>query len=126
MRASGLMNPENAAKGAGVFKEGYVRIDSNSYKVHQAAGEDAVPATKWSWKVTRLQQDGETPLVNEHEEPITEELLFSLGTKCLPFVHPGKADGPTDEEPEDLGTGTGVEGNTIYLNAADWRPNERS
>jgi hypothetical protein len=124
------MNPENASKSTGgSFKEGVVRIDSNSYKVHQGKGGDdgpAIPATKWSWMVTRLAENGEDALTNEHDEPITEELLFSFGGKCLPFVHPGKADTADDEEPEDLGTSVDVEGNTIYLNAPDWRPNEKS
>lgn len=120
------MNPENAAKSAGAFKEGFVRIDSNSYMVHQAKGEDSLPATKWKWNVTRLAENGEDALTDEHDEPVREELYFSFGGKCLPFVRPGKADSPDDEEPEDLGTTVGVEGNTIYLNAADWTPNERS
>ncbi len=120
------MNPDNAAKSAGVFKEGFVRIDFNSYKVHQNKGEDATPATKWVWSVTRLGEDGQSPLTDEHDEPITEELLFGFGGKCLPFVHPGKADSPEDEEPEDLGTSVGAEGNTIYLVAQDWTPNEKS
>jgi hypothetical protein len=125
-KAAGLMSPENAVKGAGAFKEGFIRIDSNSYKVHQAKGEDAVPATKWVWQVTRLNESGEEPLVDEHDEPIREELAFSFGGKCLPFIHPARADGPDDEEPEDMGTEVGAEGNTLYLNAPDWRPNERS
>jgi len=128
-KAQGLMNPENASKGGGVFKEGIARIDANYYTVHQGKpgeGESPVPATKWLWEVSRLQENGEDPMVDEHDEPVKEELVFSFGGKCLPFVHPGKADGPDDEEPEDLGTTLGVKGNTIYLNAADWKPNERS
>lgn len=132
-KALGLMNPDNAAKSAGPFKEGLVRIDSNSYKVHQGKpgeGEPPVPATKWSWNVTRLAEDGEEPLTDEHGEAITEELLFSFGGKCLPFVHPGRADSVDDEDVEDLGTGLTPDGelggNTIYLNAPDWKPNERS
>lgn len=125
-RATGLTNPDNAAKSQGAFKEGVVRIDSNAYKVHLAKGEDAVPATKWVWHVTRLAEGGAEPLLGDNDEPITEELHFSFGGKCLPFVHPGKADSPDDEEPEDVGTDDGVEGNTIFLNAADWKPNEKS
>ena len=128
-RAVGLMNPDNAAKSPGSFKEGYVRIDSNSYKVHAGKpgeGEAPVPATKWSWQVTRLAEDGVEPLLDDNDEPVREELLFSFGGKCLPFVHPAKADSPDDDNPEDLGTGLEAEGNTIYLNAADWRPNEKS
>jgi hypothetical protein len=128
-RAIGLMNPANAVKSAGIFKEGIIRIDSNSYKVHKGqAGEgqpDAVPATKWSWKVTRLQEDGVSPLLDENDEEIHEELLFNFGGKCLPFVHPGHADNPNDDA-EDLETAIGAEGNTVYLNAPDWRANERS
>lgn len=123
-RAVGLMNPENAAKSMGAFKEGVVRIDSNKYAVHLAKGEDAVPATKWIWNVTRL-AEGNEPLLDEHDEPITEILYFSFGGKCLPFVHPGTASGP-DEDPEDAGIEVGVEGNTIFLNANDWTPNENS
>lgn len=125
-RAQGLMNPENAAKSAGLFREGFVRINSNSYKVHLAKGEDAVPATKWIWNVTRLNESGEEPLVDEHENPITEELYFSLGGKCLPFVHPGKADSPDDDDVEDMGIDLGAEGNTVFLVAQDWTPNEKS
>jgi hypothetical protein len=130
-KAVGLMNPDNASKGAGPFKEGFLRIDSNSYKVHVAkagdqGGDPPIPATKWSLQCTRLQENGEDVLMDEHDEPVKEELLFSFGTKSLPFVHPGKADGPDDDEPEDLGITVGAEGNTIYLVAADWKPNEKS
>ena len=134
-RASGLMNPENAVKGGGAFKEGFIRIDSNSYKVHQSKpgeGEAPIPATKWAWQVTRLAEDGSEPLTDEHGDTIHEELLFSFGGKCLPFVHPGQADSADDEDPDDQGTVVATEntpaseGNTIYLNAADWKPNEKS
>src|ERR1044071_7452585 len=132
-KAAGLMNPDNAMKSAGAFKEGFVRIDSNSYVVHQSKpgeGEAPIPATKWAWNVTRLAENGEDALLDEQDQPITETILFSFGGKCLPFVHPGKADGPDDEDPEDLGIGLTPEGeeggNTIYLNAPDWRPNEKS
>lgn len=130
-RAVGLMNPDNAAKsGGGSFKEGVIRIDSNGYKVHKAkAGEgqaEAVPATKWAWAVTRMNEDGSAPLLDEHDVELKDELFFSFGGKSLPFVRPGKADTMDDEEPEDLGTLEGTEGNTIYLNAPDWTPNEKS
>ncbi len=128
-RAVGLMDPANAIKSAGPFREGYVRIDSSTYKVHKGKDGDtepAIPATKWVWGVTRLTSDGTEPLVDEHDEPITEEIFFSFGGKSLPFVHPGKADGPDDEEPEDEGTSVGAEGNTIFLVANDWAPNEKS
>lgn len=129
-KAHGLMNPKNASKSAGPFKEGFVRVDSNSYRVHQnKAGEgqaEAIPATKWFWGITRLAEDGTSPLLDEHDEPITEELFFSFGGKCLPFVHPGRATSPEDEEPEDLGTELNTEGNTIFVAAPNWTPNERS
>lgn len=128
-RATGLTNPDNAQKSAGQFKEGLVRIDSNSYKVHKpkdpTTGEPPIPATKWSWMVTRLDEN-QQPVVDEHDEPVTEELLFSFGTKSLPFCHPGQATSPDDDEPEDAGTEVEAEGNTIYLVAADWKPNEKS
>jgi hypothetical protein len=122
------MNPDNASKGAGAFKEGVIRIDANSYVVDKGAeGQaDSVPATKWKWKVTRMAEGGQEPLTDEHDNPITEDLYFSFGGKCLPFVHPGNAQSAEDDEPEDLGTAVGTEGNTIYLNASDWRPNEKS
>lgn len=128
-RAIGLMNPDNASKGGSPFKEGVYRIESNCYTVHQGKpgeGESPVPATKWLIRGVRMHENGEDPMLDEHEEPAKEELYFSFGGKCLPFVHPGKADSAEDEEVEDLGTALGVEGNTIYLNAMDWTPNERS
>lgn len=128
-RATGLMNPDNASKGGSPFKDGVIRIDSNGYTVHQGKpgeGESPIPATKWVWYASRLQENGEDVMIDEHGEPVKEELFFSFGGKCLPFVHPGKADSLDDEEVEDLGTTLGVEGNTVYLNATDWKPNERS
>jgi hypothetical protein len=128
-RAIGLMDPANAVKSAGAFKEGFVRIDSACYRVHKGKpgeGEAPVPATKLVWLCTRLTDDGTEPVVNENDEPVTEELFFSFGGKCLPFVHPGKADSADDEEPEDQGTNEGAEGNTIFLVAVDWKPNEKS
>ncbi len=129
-KALGLANPANASKGGGGFKEGLVRIESNSYKVHQSKGEDATPTTKWSWIVTRLGEDQQV-LTNEHDEPIMEELLFGFGGKALPFVHPGHCESAEDEDVEDLGTSAGgvdsvpAEGNTIFLSAPDWKPNEK-
>lgn len=134
-KALGLMNPEKATKSTGGFKEGLVRIDSNSYKVHKGkAGEgqaELVPATKWSWKVTRLNEERE-PLTDEHDQVVTEELLFSFGTKCLPSIHPGKCESLDDEDVEDLGTQMEVgetpaaEGNTVYLVDPNWAPHEKS
>lgn len=133
-KALGLMNPTKASKSTGGFKEGLVRIDSNSYKVHAGKpgeGEAPIPATKWSWKVTRL-DEGREPLTDEHDQVITEELLFSFGGKCLPFIHPGQCESLDDEEVQDLGTSAGsadnpgAEGNTVYLVANDWAPNEKS
>ncbi len=123
------MDPANAVKSAGAFKDGCVRIDTCVYKVHKGKageGDPPVPATKMSWLVTRLTEGGAEPLLDEHDEPIVEEILFSFGGKCLPFVHPGKGDSENDDEPEDLGTSEGTEGNTIFLNANDWKPNEKS
>ena len=130
-KALGLMNPDNASKGGGAFREGIVRIDSNCYMaVHQGKAGEAVdspiPATKWMLRCTRLQENGEDVMVDEHDSPVTEELVFSFGGKCLPFIHPGKADSVDDEEVEDLGTHLGVEGNTVFLVAQDWKPNEKS
>jgi hypothetical protein len=123
------MNPDNAAKSAGTFKEGFVRVDKSCYKVWQAeevAGrKQMLPVTALVWNVTRLNED-QVPLVDEHDEPITEEIKFSFGTKALPFVHPAKADSVDDDDPQDMGTEVGVEGNTLYTTAADWTPHELS
>ncbi len=133
-KALGLMNPINASKSTGGFKEGLVRIDSCSFKVHAGKpgeGEAPVPATKLSWRVTRLNEERE-PLTDEHDQVITEELLFSFGGKSLPFIHPGQCDSVEDEEVTDLGTAVGsadnpgAEGNTVFLVANDWAPNEKS
>jgi len=128
-RATGLMDPANAAKSAGLFQEGFVKVDQACYRVHKGKageGEAPVPATKLVWTCTRLTEGGAEPVLNENDEPITEELFFSFGGKCLPFVHPGKGDSPDDDEPEDLGTAEGTQGNTIFLVANDWTPNEKS
>jgi hypothetical protein len=52
--------------------------------------------------------------------------VFSLGGKSLIKIHPGSADGPEDEEAEDLGTEVNVEGPTVYLVDSNFRLHKHS
>ncbi len=120
----GWSNPKNAQPdtggGGGGFKEGLVRVDKSTFTVWQPKGAAdkaaPLPVSGMVWEVTRLDEAME-PMVNEGTdgEHLTERLQFSFGTKALAKIHPGKGDGPDDEEPEDCGSEIGVEGNTAFF-----------
>ena len=130
-KAMGLMNPKNAERSLGGFREGYVRIDYNEYKVYKGRVQegqtnDRAPTLAWVMRIARLDETTHEPLTDEHDQPLTEELAFSFGGKSLANIHPGKADGPEDEDPEDLGIEVNAAGNTVFLVNQSWRPHEKS
>lgn len=124
MKLVGFMNPKNAghSQGGASFKEGIVKVDKSEFRIWKGKdyeAKDGKPATKGAvklalvWNITRLDEDLE-PLTDHEDNPITEELVFSLGDKALALVHPGKADGPDDQEVEDAGAEPGACGPTVY------------
>lgn len=118
MSVTGLLNPKNAAPNTGGgFKEGLIRVDNSIFRVVQpnaAAGEVARgPHLALVWDITRLDENME-PLTDEHDQPIVETLTFGVGGKSLTNYRVGKADGPDDQEIEDLGDKVGTEGPTLY------------
>lgn len=128
----GFLNPENAAKSTGSnFKEGFVRVDSSVFRVHKGKSAEGQPertaVTALVWGVTRLDEEHE-PLTNEDGENLTEELVFSLGGKSLPAVHPGEASSPDadDDDIEDAGDEVNAEGPTIKLISSSFKPHEKS
>jgi hypothetical protein len=128
-----IFNPKNfqpeLTRGTGGFKEGFVRVDESVFKVHQADAREGFEqrdaVTALAWKVTRLDENLDA-LTNEEGEEITENLVFALGGKSLIKIHPGSADGPEDDEAEDLGTEVNVEGPTVYLVDSNFRLNQNS
>jgi hypothetical protein len=124
--SKGLFHPKNFAENTGGgMKEGLVRVESSVFKVHQGReSKDGAPgAIKMAlvWSVTRLDEDQQPLTHAETGAAVTEELVFGIGGKALPQVHPGKADSPDDDESEDLGDEVNTEGNTIYLVNGDFR-----
>lgn len=128
----GFLNPENAAKSTDSrFKEGYVKVLASTFRVHQgrsAEGQpERTPVTALVWNVARLNEDFE-PLTNEDGDELHEELIFSVGGKSLPAVHPGIADSPDadDEDIEDAGDEVNSEGPTIKLIKSGFTPHVKS
>ncbi len=105
------------------FQEGVVRIDRAGYRVNADTPPEGskrqarASVVALMWYVTRLDEETHEPLLREDDsgEAVTEELPFGLGGKSLNFCHPGKGDSPDDDDPEDLGTDGGAEGNTLWL-----------
>jgi hypothetical protein len=127
-----IFNPKNfqaESKSKFGFQEGYIRVDESVFKVHQADAREGFTqrdaVTALAWKVTRLDENLDA-LTNEEGEEITENLVFSLGGKSLIKIHPGSADGPEDDEAEDLGTEVNVEGPTVYLVDSNFRLHKHS
>lgn len=128
--ARGLFKTENFAEQLDgfKFKEGFVRVDSSVYKVHQNRerknddGSTTPGEIKLAWVlgVTRFDEDM-NPLKDEHDEDLTEEFVLSLGGKALAQAHPGKADSPEDEEVDDQGDEVNSEGNTIFMVNPDYK-----
>ncbi len=129
MRPVGLVNPKNAAESSGGFKEGLVRIDTSVYKVHKGKSgegqEESQPKLALVWNVTRLDEDKE-PLTDEEDNPIQEEVVFSLGGKSLQHVRPGRADSADSEDIEDMGVEINAEGPTVFVVNQSWHPDKKS
>ncbi len=126
----GFLHPDNANEGSIGFKEGLVRVDAAAFKVHQppvaeGTGETRNPFLALVWNVTRLDED-KTPLIDNENNPLTEEVIFSLGGKSLQHAHPGICSNYEDEDVEDAGVDINAEGPTIYLTNATWRPDKKS
>ncbi len=129
MRPVGLVNPKNAAESSGGFKEGLVRIDTSVYKVHKGKSgdgqEESAPKVALVWNVTRLDEDKE-PLTDDEDNPIQEEVVFSLGGKSLQHVRPGRADSADSEDIEDMGVEINAEGPTVFVVNQSWHPDKKS
>lgn len=132
---NGLLNPKNAAPdtGGSGFKEGMIRVDTSVFRVHKDKDPDPLPKDyiprdpicALIWDVTRLNENME-PMTDEHENPLIETLKFGLGGKSITKVHPGKAEGPDDEEVEDLGVVVGTEGPTVFMADKDFQIHPKS
>lgn len=129
--AKGLFKPENFAEQLDgfKFKEGIVRVDSSTFKVHQGRerksndGGNPTPGEiklAWVLGITRLDED-QNPLTDEHDNELAEELVLSLGGKALANIHPGGAESSEDEEVEDLGIEVNTEGKTLFLVNGDYK-----
>jgi hypothetical protein len=120
---AGLLHPKNAQESSNfAFKEGFVKVVNSSFKVIQPREpkekkKDYIarsPFTALVWDVNRLDENLE-PLTDEHDNPLTESIEFSLGSKGITNWHPGKGDTPDDTDIEDQGVKPGAEGNTIFI-----------
>ena len=101
------------------FKGGNVEVLESSFKVVHpdtpAGGTDPGAHPALVWKVKRLDDELQPILNSETDEPVIEELGFSVGNKFLSKIHPGKADSPDDKDIEDAGYADGAEGNTLFF-----------
>lgn len=101
------------------FKEGNIEVLESAFKVVHPdtpiGGTDPGAHPALVWKVKRLDEDLDPILNSETDEPLIEELAFSIGNKILSKVHPGKANGPDDKDVEDAGTADDTEGPTLFF-----------
>lgn len=126
----GLLKSANFAESLDgfAFKEGFVRVDQASFRVHQNREQkkddgSTVPGMiKFALvlSVTRLDED-QDPLKDEQDEDMIEDIILGLGSKALVGIHPGGADGPDDQEVEDLGIEPGTEGKTVFFVNGDYQ-----
>jgi hypothetical protein len=94
------------------IQEGVVEIVKAITKVHQfppnkQSGEQGDPFPCVQLTVVRCDNDGK----RTSDDEITEE----LGVGKIEKFHPGKAAGPDDDDPEDLGDEVDTEGNCIFV-----------
>lgn len=75
--------------------------------------EAGAPHTAEVLSLVPLDEDGD-----EIADADVREVTFGLGSKSLGTFHPGTADSPDDEDPEDAGDEVNSEGPTIYTDNA--------
>ena len=116
--------------GGSRFQEGNVEILDAKYLVHhpdvRAGSPDPGSHFALYLKAKRLDQDLNPIMDLESEEPRTEDLYFSFGKTSLLTMHPGLANSPDDENPEDAGTADGTEGPTIWTKSDDVKPHGKT
>lgn len=102
------LNPDKASQGGGGVEAGNYQIDIAKF---QNLKTDFQPNQLYLvFSCSTLDKDG---AVVRGADPV--EMRFSFGKKSLEAFHPGNAGSADDTEPEDLGDGVEVEGNTIYF-----------
>lgn len=100
------LNPEKAKQGGGV--------EPGNYEVTAAKFQNL----KTDFKVNQPNLVLTCQVLDKDGDRIrgadSIDINFGFGAKSLEAFHPGKGSGPDDAEPEDMGDGVDVEGNTIY------------
>lgn len=111
--------PKDATKGGGFgAQEGFWEVGKAYSTVYQfpasedmkAKNEEYPPSCQVILELFKLDPKSYERI---DDEPVFERLGFG-GKNGLDKVRPGKMDSPADDEPEDLGTDLGVEGNSVY------------
>ena len=106
-----LLKKDNAAGAGFGFGEGRGRIldlkcVAHQFQASKKTGEQQAPGCFLFVTIDRTDADGKSL----GEDPTTDELKIG----DLENFHPGIMKKPTDDEPEDLGTDLGTEGNSIW------------
>lgn len=118
------MHPDAAVESSGVLAGKFEVLDSK-FRVHQAnqrEGQEARgPVIALVLKVTPISDEGE-----RLEDADTRDIILGLGSKSVQTFHPGKGSSPEDDDPEDLGTEPGTEGNTLYISGGSVEMNSAS
>lgn len=125
-RMKGLLNPANFAEDTGGgFKEGPVLVEKCVCAVTQRNAREGQkqenPHGSIVYKCIRLDPDTQEPMQNADGESERVEIVLGLGSKSLPYVHPGIVSSADSDEVQDAGDKVGAEGNTLYISKEDWK-----
>jgi len=106
-------NPDKAVQGGGGIEPGNYEVTAACFKNHKTEFKATHLALSLSLAV--LDNDGKAV---RGAEPV--ELFLGYGNNIGDKFHPGKASNADDDDPKDLGSDEGTEGNTIYaVNPSD-------
>jgi hypothetical protein len=120
-----LFAEKNFAPDTVRFREGNIEVVESKFVVAQDQNAKRAAFVALEWTVKLLDADMH-PMKNEEGEEQKEVIRFGLGGQSLQQVHPGKADGPEDDQREDGGTELGVAGPTLFFINEEWQLNPKS
>lgn len=99
------LDPSKAKVSTGAIEAGDYIVNGSKFQTRKQTDDPQV------YLVLELLHLGPDGMALRDAQP--QEMTLSLGGKSLASVHPANAQGPHDENPEDLGDATEMEGNSL-------------